>query len=136
MPEHSDAMFEELRTVRDRVEEVLGVLNYIASDPEIEARNNEALRKFFGRGGRRADVYLALDSTKNITQVAESLGMKRQNVSAELRALRDANLILQHTAGGGGDVWIRNPTLERVLRLSHKIRSWYQSNPAAARAKK
>jgi DNA-binding transcriptional ArsR family regulator len=129
MPEHADPTFEELRVVRDRVEEVLGVLTYIASDPEIEARNNDALKKFFGRGGRRADVYLSLDPKKNITQVAESLGMKRQNVSVELRALRDANLILQHTAGGGGDVWIRNPTLERVLRLSHKIRGWYQ--PAA-----
>jgi predicted transcriptional regulator len=127
-----DPVYEELRVVRDRVEEVLGVLTYIASDPAVAERTEKAIVKFFGRGSRRAEVYLALNPTKNITQVAESLRMKRQNVGTEIRALHKANLIIQHTSGGAGDVWVRNPTLERVLRLSHKLREWY---PPAANPK-
>jgi transposase-like protein len=124
-----DPVYDELRIVRDRVEEVLGVLTYIASDPEVEARNEDVLRKFFGKGRRRADVYLALDPTRNISQVAQTLGMKRQNVSSEIRALREANLILPQLVGGRGDVWVRNPTLERVLRLSQKVRTWNSVGP-------
>src|SRR5438270_13476678 len=97
-------------------------------------RQKDALRSFFGRGQRRAEVFLALNPELNVSQVADKIGMKPPNVSRELRALRDAQLILQVTAGGRGDVWIPNPTLESVLHLSKVVRDWYppKSLPEAA----
>lgn len=131
-PDKSDPIYEELRIVRDRVQEVLGVLTYIARDPEMVARQEEAMRAFFGRGRRRADVYLALSGDRNITQVGSVLKMQRQNVSREIQALRGVQLIMPMTAGGRGDVWIRNPTLESTLRLSEKVRRWFPSSNAVA----
>ena len=131
-PDKSDAMYEELRIVRDRVQEVLGVLTYMARDPQIVARQEEAMRGFFGRGRKRADVYLALSADRNITQVASALGMQRQNVSSEIQKLRKVQLIMPLTAGGRGDVWIRNPTIESVMRLSEMVRRWFPSTSAVA----
>ena len=128
-----DPTFEELRIIRDRVEEVLGVLTYVARDPELMKRQHEALRSFFGRGQRRAEVLLALNAEMNVGQVANKIGMKPPNVSRELRALREAQLILEVTAGGRGDVWIPNPTLESVLHLSRMVREWYPSKSVPER---
>lgn len=118
-------MYEELRVVRDQVQEVLGVLTYLARDPELVRRQEDAMRKFFGRNRSRARIYLALSADRNMTQVADALRMKKQNVQPEIKQLAGLQMILKLRAGGRGDVWIRNPTLEAVLHLSAKIRKWF-----------
>jgi DNA-binding transcriptional ArsR family regulator len=119
-----DPIYEEVRAVRDLVEQVIGVLTYTAQDPGATQRREEKLRAFFGRGTRRADVYLALNQDQNITELAESLAMKRQNVSREIGVLKDAGLAVPFHTGGRGDVWIRNPVIEAVVGLSRKLQGW------------
>lgn len=127
LPAHDegDPVYEELRILRDGLQEVLGVLTYIARDPAGVERRLAELREFFGMGLSRAKVYLALDPSKNITEVAEAVGMKRQNASKEIQRLREAQLVIPLMSAGRGDVWVRNPTLERVLHLSQKLRQWF-----------
>jgi hypothetical protein len=84
LPDVGDPVYEELRIVRDGVQEVLDVLTFMARDPVIVERQLEELREFFGKGMRRADVYLALNPDRNVSEVADTLGMKRQNVSREI----------------------------------------------------
>ena len=117
-------VYEEVRAVRDLVEQVIGVLTYTAQEPEATERREAELRRLFGRGSRRADVYLALSKELNISELAASLGMKRQNVSAEIAVLRDAGLAVPFHTGGQGDVWVRNPVIEAVVGLSRRLRDW------------
>jgi hypothetical protein len=84
LPDVGDPVYEELRIVRDGVQEVLDVLTFMARDPVIVERQLEELREFFGKGMRRADVYLALNPDRNVSEVADTLGMKRKNVSREI----------------------------------------------------
>jgi DNA-binding transcriptional ArsR family regulator len=122
--EPPNPVYEEVRAVRDLVEQVIGVLTYTAQDPAANARRETELMKFFGRGSRRPEIYLALDKDRNISEVAAALGMKRQNVSADIALLKDAGLIVPLHTGGRGDVWIRNPVIEAVVGLSRKLVSW------------
>jgi hypothetical protein len=117
-------VYDEVRAVRDLVEQVIGVLTYTAQDPEATKRRETELRRFFGRGSRRADVYLALDRERNISDVAKALGMQRQNVSTEVARLREAGLAVPFHTGGQGEVWIRNPVIEAVVGLSKKLAQW------------
>lgn len=121
-----NAVYDEVRAVRDLAEQIIGVLTYAAQDPSVLDRRENDLRLFFGKGTRRRDVYLALDKDRNISEVAEALGMKRQNVSAEISRLHDAGLVVPLTTGGRGDVWIRNPVIESVVGLSKRLRTWAQ----------
>jgi DNA-binding transcriptional ArsR family regulator len=117
-------VYDEVRAVRDLVEQVIGVLTYTAQDPEATTRRERELKTFFGRGARRAEVYLALSRERNISEVAYATGMKRQNVSVEISRLRDAGLAVPFHTGGRGDVWIRNPVIESVVGLSKRLAQW------------
>jgi predicted transcriptional regulator len=120
-----DPIYEELRVIRDEIQEVLGVLTFIASDPVAVERQMEGLRAFFGAGSRRAEVFLALDANRNVSDIADMIGMKRPNVSREIQRLQERQLVVPLTSAGRGAVWVPNPTLERVLHLSQKLRQWY-----------
>jgi hypothetical protein len=121
-----NAVYDEVRAVRDLVDQVIGVLTYTAQDPAVIQRREADLRSFFGKGTRRREVYLALDKELNISEVAAALGMKRQNVSTEINRMHEAGLVVPVRTGGRGDVWIPNPIIESVVRLSRRLRSWAQ----------
>lgn len=130
-----DPMYEELRVVRDQVQEVLGVLTYLARDPELVRRQEEAMHTFFGRNRGLARVYLALSADRNMAQVATALDVSRQAIQQSIKRLDAVHMILKMSAGGRGDVWIRNPTLEAVVHLSALIRKWIPDlEPVAATA--
>ena len=119
-----DPLLDEVRTVRDLVEETLGVLTYSVQDPDALAKREAELRKVFGRGRKRADVFLALNRDRNITEVAAATGMKRQNVATELKRLHEAGLVMPLSTGGRGEVWIRHPLLDRIHGLTSKVGAW------------
>jgi hypothetical protein len=73
-----------------------------------------------------------LSPEKNISEVADGLGMKRQNVWKEVALLRDAGLIVPFHTGGRGDVWVRNPVIESVVGLSKSLRAWREEGRTAA----
>jgi hypothetical protein len=119
-----DPLLDEVRTVRDLVEETLGVLTYSVQDPDALSKRQAELRAVFGRGRKRADVFLGLSRDRNITEVATALGMKRQNVATEIRRLHEAGLVMPLATGGRGDVWVRNPLLDRIHGLTGKVAAW------------
>lgn len=124
-PEPSpDPLLDEIRTVRDLVEETLGVLTFDVQDPDALARREQDIRKVFGRSRKRADVFLALNRDRNISEVAKDIGMQRQNVADDIKVLRKAGLVMPLTTGGRGDVWVRNPVLDRILGLTSKVAEW------------
>jgi hypothetical protein len=119
-----DPLLDEVRTVRDLVEETLGVLTYSVQDPAALTKREVEIRKIFGRGKKRADVFLALSRDRNITDVANATGMKRQNVATDIKRLHEAGLVMPLATGGRGDVWIRNPLLDRIHGLTAKVTAW------------
>jgi hypothetical protein len=119
-----DPLYEELRVVRDQVQEVLGVLTYLARDPELVRRQEDAMETFFVRNKGLARIYLALSADRNMTQVGALLGISKQAVQQAIKRLDTVHMILKLSAGGRGDVWIRNPTLEAVVHLSALLRRW------------
>jgi hypothetical protein len=123
-PVSTDPLIDEIRTVRDLVEETLGVLTYNVQDPDALIRREQEIRKVFGRGKKRADVFLALSKDLNVSEVAAETGMKRQNVAIEIRRLHEAGLAMPLATGGRGDVWVRNPLLERIHGLTAKVANW------------
>ena len=125
-PDRGDPLYEEVRVVRDRVEEVLGVITYLAHDPELVGRQEASIRTFFKKNPALARVYLALSADRNIAQVAALLNVRRQSLHESIQKLAKVQprLIMKMNAGGRGDVWIRNATLEGLLQLSAKIRKW------------
>ncbi len=132
-PERGDRIYQELRTVRDRVDEVLGVVSFIAQDPDLLKRHQVELRGFFGRSKRRAEVFLNLSPDLNVTQIATKLGMKRQNVSSEVKALERRGLVRRIETGGRGEVYVRQAILEQV-RLTQHVRDWFPQSGAGASA--
>lgn len=123
-PDHGDPLYEEVRIVRDQVQEVLGVLTYLARDPELVKRQEESMRAFFTKYRALARVYLALSADRNMTQVGDALGVSKQAVQQSVQKLDAIHVIMKMSAAGRGDVWIRNPTIETVLHLNAKIRKW------------
>jgi DNA-binding phage protein len=120
-----DAMFEEIRVVRELQDESLGVLTFLAQDPAFLARQEERLRQYFGRRRRLADVYLALARDRNLTEVGEAIGMSRHHVWDALQVLRDQGLVTKHVSSALGDVWLPNPAIERTLKLKRLLREWF-----------
>ena len=47
----------------------------------------------FGRAKQRARVYLALDGQRNVNEIAEHLEMRPQNVTRELKSLKEHGLV-------------------------------------------
>lgn len=119
-----DPLLDEIRTVRDLVEETLGVLTFDVQDPDALLRREQEIRKVFGRSKKRADVFLALDRDRNISEVSTTTHMKRQNVADDIKVLRKAGLVMPLATGGRGEVWVRNPVLDRILGLTAKVAQW------------
>ena len=119
-----DPKYEEIRVVRDLVEEAVGVLRYLARDPESMKRRETELKSFFQGRRRMSQVFLTIDGKLTSDEVARALSMRRQNVDRDLRMLRDAGLVAPIHASGRVSVWARNALLEQVLRLSKKVEGW------------
>ena len=76
-----------------------------------------SVKEIFRRSKRRAQVYLAVDGTRGVEEIAEHLSMKRQNVGPELSRLADEGLLEIIGSEGGKDIWARKP-VDRTLRIA------------------
>jgi DNA-binding transcriptional ArsR family regulator len=74
----------------------------------------------FGSGKRRVQVYLSLDGSRNVNEVAAHLRMKAPNVTAELRWLKKHRLIDLGDIGGRGAVY-RKKFFDSVIGLSDDL---------------
>jgi len=75
------------------------------------------VKKIFARSTRRAQVYLAADGSRGVQEIAAYLGMNRQNVTPELRRLREEGLLEIADSQGGKDIWAKKP-VDRTLRIA------------------
>jgi len=82
-----------------------------------EQKHMDSVRKIFGRNKRRAQVYLAADGHRGVEEIAKHIGMKRQNVGRELKALHKQALLELADSVGGRDIWAKK-ALDRTLRIS------------------
>ncbi|WP_395848323.1 MarR family transcriptional regulator [Cystobacter fuscus] len=113
----------------DRDQQILSRLSKIEHKVDsIEQTNAFALRaeeeKHFGTvkrifkdSKRKAQVYLATDGVRGVQEIAAFLGMKRQNVSAALKALEEEGLLEIRDGTGGRTVWNKK-SLDKSLRIS------------------
>lgn len=114
---------------RDRDQQILDRLAKIEHKVDsIEQTNAFALRaeadkhfaevkKIFGNSLRRAQVYLAADGVRSVQEIAEHLGIQRQNVGPDLKQLGDEGLLELIDSHGNRDIWAKKP-VDRTLRIT------------------
>jgi hypothetical protein len=93
--------------------------NAFALRAEADKHNAEVV-KIFGKSLRRAQVYLASDGFKSVQDIADHLGMKRQNVGTDLKALGREGLLELIDSQGHKDIWAKKP-LDRSLRITRLL---------------
>jgi hypothetical protein len=101
-------------------------------------------KAIFRNSKRRAQVYLAANGNRGVTEIAAHLRMKRQNVTPELRALHEEGLLEIVDERGGKDIWAKKP-IDRTLRITKFLcqeftldsdgRSGSKTRPAPRRAR-
>ena len=88
-------------------------------------RHFESVRKIFGKGKRRVQVYLAANGQKSVQDIADSLGMRQPSVSKELKRLRKEGLIEIIEKEGGKTYWAKKP-IDRTVRISQLLMKEYR----------
>jgi biotin operon repressor len=76
--------------------------------------------EIFKRSKRRAQVYLAADGSRGVQEIAAHLNMQRQNITPELRVLKEQGLLEIVGASGGRDLWGKTP-IDRTLRITQFV---------------
>lgn len=86
------------------------------------AKHFATVKAIFRNSKRRAQVYLAADGSRGVQEIAEHLGMQRQNVGPDLRVLADEGMLEISDTSGGRDIWGKKP-IDRTLRISQFLRN-------------
>lgn len=87
-------------------------------------RHFESVKQIFKASQRRAQVYLAANGIRSVNEIAEYLGMKYQNVSKELNALRIEGMLEITDSNGGSNIWGKTP-IDRTLRVTPFLMQQY-----------
>ena len=75
------------------------------------------VKEIFGERRRQAQVYLAVNGSRNVQQIADHLEMKRQNVGPDLQVLEDEGLLELKETIGAQDIWAKKP-VDRTVRIT------------------
>lgn len=84
------------------------------------SKHRASAMDIFKKSKRRAQVYLAADGNRGVQEIAEHLKMKRQNITPELRVLKDQGLLEIVGSSGGRDLWGKTP-IDRTLRITQVV---------------
>jgi DNA-binding transcriptional ArsR family regulator len=82
-----------------------------------EEKHLQVVRGIFGSSKRRAQVYLAANGHRGVQEIAQHLGMKRQNVGSDLNVLYTEGLLELGDSVGGRDIWAKK-ALDRTLQIT------------------
>lgn len=88
----------------------------------------ESVRQVFGQGTRKAQIYLAVDGHRSVNDVAEHLNLKAQNVSRDLKKLKDEGLLEVGEIDGSTTYYVKTP-LDRTIRISRFLCAEFGLNP-------
>jgi DNA-binding transcriptional ArsR family regulator len=93
-----------------------------------EKRHFEVVKTIFKNGKRRAQIYLAANGNRGVGEIATHLGMKGQNVSPELKNLKEEGLLQLTESSGRQDFWTKKP-IDRTLRITQYLCREYNLSP-------
>lgn len=118
MTDHATEVLRRLIAIDHKTDSMEDSLAWLvrANSPQLKGELIEA----FGKGKRRIQVYLALDGNRNVNAIADHLGIKRQNVTRELKWLRDRRLVDVVEAEGSGVVYAKK-FFDAVVGLSASL---------------
>lgn len=108
-------ILNRLANIEHRVDSI-DQTNAFALRAEDEKHRN-SVRQVFGKSLRRAQVYLAANGHRGVEDIATHLGMKRQNVGADLQKLQVEGLLGIVGSTGGKDIWAKK-ALDKTLRIT------------------
>ncbi len=91
-------------------------------------KHSTTIKKIFKNSKRRAQIYLAADGSRGVQEIAEHLGMQRQNVGPDLKILREEGMLEITDTAGGRDIWGKKP-IDHTLRISQFLRKEYSLSP-------
>src|SRR5579862_8556855 len=74
------------------------------------------VKKIFGRSVRAAQVYLAADGSRSVQEIAQHLGIPRQNATPVLRRLSEEGLLEIVSSESNRDIWAKK-AVDRSLRI-------------------
>jgi hypothetical protein len=93
-----------------------------------DKRHSDTVKEIFKRGKRRAQVYLAANGNRGVAEIAAHLEMKAQNVSPELKTLKEEGLLQLVESSGRQDFWTKKP-IDRTLRITQYLCKEYNLSP-------
>jgi len=82
----------------------------------------DTVGEIFQKSRRRVQVYLAVNGQRSIKDIAKHLKMQGQNVWADLKLLREEELVDVVDSGAGGDIYAKTP-IDRTLRISKFLKA-------------
>ncbi len=118
----SDVVEKDVREIKYRVDAIEKSVDLLVRANRKEI--TEDLLIFFGKSTERIRVFLAIDGTKTVAQIAQSLGIHPQNVSRRVTQLERAGLIVVARTVGSAKIFAKTekvailnmePKLERLL---------------------
>ena len=124
MPETPETA-SDIQEIRFRLEAIEATQNLL-----VRGRAEEYTQKylrFFEENSDLSAVYLAVDGHRSQVEIIEELksnGLKlgAMTVSRRIRELKDEGLIELASADGKKNIYNKNRTVERLLRLSKRLK--------------
>ena len=89
-----------------------------------ELKHHETVNKIFGNSKIRAQIYLCVDGIKNVSQISGFLNKIINNVSVELKKLKDEEL-LYISSNENGIVYSKT-SLDKSFRISKYLMNKFQ----------
>lgn len=118
MPE-SDELYNRILNLERQVENIDAKLAFsLGTDPRVL---DAALALFRRRKSTLVPLYLAVDGTKNVSEIAQQLNKDLGNTSRFLKELHERGFIDKIDEATGGAVYRKNQ-FERILRLSDELK--------------
>lgn len=117
-PSHDKEMLRRLIRIDHKTDSVQDSLAWLVRSNAHGLK--EELLAAFGKSRRRAQVYLALDGNRNVTDLATHLGMHSPNISTELRSLKKLRLVDTVEAENSGTVYNKK-FFDSVVGLSDAL---------------
>lgn len=117
----SPEVAEDVQDIKNKVDSIESFQAF-----QLRAQKSEILKEiidFFGNSSKKAEIYLAVDGEKSVSEIAESLDSDTGNVSRHLSSLE--GLIEVKEVFDGNKIY-KKKKQARVLDLSGKLRSEFE----------
>lgn len=131
MPETNEAL-QRLIRIDHKTDSMEDSLAWIVSANSPQLRDD--LIKAFGSSVRRVQVYLALDGSRNVQEIAKHLHMKQPNVSRDLGWLKRKRLIDVLEARGEGFKY-KKKFFDAIVGLSEALMKKFKLNAKGKKRK-